>query len=180
MIFANYDPQSYTKMCRNFFVKPGNFFFSEIWKMTEFHFWAMLKQPHVRASRASPAQSHRVWGWFIPKTFQGEHFLFSGELIWSICFWVICPWNKFEEKAQCEAVLYYTNLHDKDFFTSKMPLGYLIKLTPVWILSSWTAVHLNKYKTVPCFCQLSQNLTTDCVLISVFYLFLPGSIKKQF
>ena len=43
-----------------------------------------------------------VWGWFIPKTFQGEHFLFSGELIWSICFWVICPWNKFEERWQCE------------------------------------------------------------------------------
>ena len=95
-------------------------------------------------------------------------------------FWVICPWNKFEEKAQCEAVLYYTNLHDKDFFTSKMPLRYLIKLTPVRILSSWTAVHLNKYKTVPCFCQLSQNVTTDCVLISVFYLFLPGSIKNSF
>ena len=25
-----------------------------------------------------------VWGWFIPKTFQGLHFLFSGELIWLI------------------------------------------------------------------------------------------------
>ena len=46
-----------------------------------------------------------VWGWFTPKNFQGEHFLFSGELIWLICFWVICPWNKFEEKVQCEYAL---------------------------------------------------------------------------
>ena len=45
------------------------------------------------------------WGWFIPKTFQGLHFLFSGELIWSRDFWVICPWNKFGEKAQCACVM---------------------------------------------------------------------------
>ena len=34
MIFTNYNPQSHPKLCRNFFVKPGNFFSAEIWKMT--------------------------------------------------------------------------------------------------------------------------------------------------
>ena len=48
-------------------------------------------------------KSCRVWGWFVPKTFQGLIFLFSGSLTWWIAFWVICPWNKFEEKAQCTA-----------------------------------------------------------------------------
>ena len=49
-------------------------------------------------------KSRRVWGWFVPKTFQGLHFLFSGSLSWSIYIWAICPWNKFDEKAQCEGV----------------------------------------------------------------------------
>ena len=43
-----------------------------------------------------------VWGWFIPKTFQGLPFLFSGSLSWLMYIWVICPWNKFDEKAQCK------------------------------------------------------------------------------
>ena len=30
------------------------------------------------------------------------------------------------------------------------------------------AVQLNKYETAPNFIQLSQNLTSDCLLISVF------------
>ena len=47
----------------------------------------------------------RVWGWFLPKTFQGLHFLFSGSLSWSIYIWAICPWNKFDEKAQCGTAL---------------------------------------------------------------------------
>ena len=47
-------------------------------------------------------KSYRVWGWFIPKTFQGLHFLFSRSLIWRIAIWTICLWNKFEEKAQCD------------------------------------------------------------------------------
>ena len=44
-------------MRRNYLVKPGNFFLQK-WKITECYFWAnlMLRQPHVRASRASPAQ----------------------------------------------------------------------------------------------------------------------------
>ena len=47
-------------------------------------------------------KSCRVWEWFNPKTFQGLHFLFSGELIWSIDIWVICPWNKFGKKRSVE------------------------------------------------------------------------------
>ena len=57
MIFSNYNLQSCTNMRRNYLVKPGNFFLQK-WKITECYFWAnlMLRQPHVRASRASPAQ----------------------------------------------------------------------------------------------------------------------------
>ena len=59
-------------------------------------------------------KSGRVWGWFVPKTFQGLHFLFSGSLSWWIAIWVICPWNKFEEKKQCE--LEYNSLINRPFF----------------------------------------------------------------
>ena len=46
-----------------------------------------------------------IWGLscskgFISKAFQELHFLFS----WETGFWVICRWNKFEEKAQCVTV----------------------------------------------------------------------------
>ena len=29
-------------------------------------------------------------------------------------------------------------------------------------------IQLNEYETAPCFIQLSQNLTSDCLMISVF------------
>ena len=32
---------------------------------------------------------------------------------------------------------------------------------------------LNEYETAPYFIQLSKNMTSDCLYISVFYLFLP-------
>ena len=54
----------------------------------------------------SPLGFLPLW-WFVPKTFQGLHFLFSGPLRWSIYIWAICPWNKFDEKAQCEFGLHY-------------------------------------------------------------------------
>ena len=41
-------------------------------------------------------------GCFIPKTFQELNFISSGALSLLKCFWVICSWNTFEEKAQCE------------------------------------------------------------------------------
>ena len=52
---------------------------------------------------------HKVWGWFCSTNFQGLNFISSGELSWSICFWVICQWNKFEEKAQCDTYLALTS-----------------------------------------------------------------------
>ena len=48
-------------------------------------------------------KSRRIWGWFVPKTFQGLHFLYFESLSWWIAIWAICPWNKFEEKAKCGA-----------------------------------------------------------------------------
>ena len=71
--------------------------------MTEFHFWAdvMLIQPRIYASRASPAQKFR--GLFIPKTFQGPHFLFSGELIWLIE--LFARETNLEKKVQCGSAL---------------------------------------------------------------------------
>ena len=46
-------------------------------------------------------KNRRFWGWFVPKNFQWLHFLFSGSVIWWTAFWVICPWNEFEETEQC-------------------------------------------------------------------------------
>ena len=40
-------------------------------------------------------------GWCNDET-ASHPFLFSGGLIWSMYFWTIWPWNKFEEKVQCE------------------------------------------------------------------------------
>ena len=35
--------------------------------------------------------------------------MFSVSLSWWIDIWVICPWNKFEEKAQCESTIVVLN-----------------------------------------------------------------------
>ena len=43
----------------------------------------------------------------------------------------------------------------------------------VCCLKTIHCIQLNQYETVSYFIQLSQNLTSDCLLISVFYLFLP-------
>ena len=47
-------------------------------------------------------KNRRFWGWFVPKKIQWLHFLFSVSVIWWTAFWVICPWNEFEETEQCE------------------------------------------------------------------------------
>ena len=49
-------------------------------------------------------KSHRFLEYFLQSSFQGLHFLFFGSRCWRIAIWTICPWNKFEEKAQCEYV----------------------------------------------------------------------------
>jgi hypothetical protein len=99
--FCKLQPPKLYKNVQKPFCQAGKLFSAEIWKMAECHFWAnvMLRQSRLRASRASPAQKSQV-----PKTVQGLHFLFSGPLRWSIYIWAICPWNKFDEKAQCVPV----------------------------------------------------------------------------
>ena len=54
--------------CRRFLLSSR-----KIWKMTKFHFWAglMLRQPRVRASRASPAQKCRCLRVNYSKLFMG-------------------------------------------------------------------------------------------------------------
>ena len=69
--------------CRRFLSSSWESFSVWFWKMAKFHFWAnvMLRQPHIQASRASPAQKLQgVEDCSIPKTFQGLHFLFSRDL----------------------------------------------------------------------------------------------------
>ena len=85
----------------------GEKIFRQARKLTEFYFWAnvMLRQSHVWASRVTPAQKSQGLRVFFSKTFQGLHFLFSGSLIWSIYIWAICPWNKFDDKGQCDCVI---------------------------------------------------------------------------
>ena len=58
MIFANYNPQSYTKMLETFLSSRETFFLQKFEKLQHVLFWAdvMLRQPRIRASRASPAQ----------------------------------------------------------------------------------------------------------------------------
>ena len=114
-------------------------FSAEILKMAECHFWSdvMLRQSHVRASRASPAQKLQGLRVVCSKTFSGLHFLFSGYLSCWTAFWVICPWNEFEEKEQCATVFYNFLL---------LPL-LLILHSSTWLLlfksETWLAkVHL--------------------------------------
>ena len=65
-------------------------------------------------------KSCRVWGWFLPNTFQGLHFLFSGSLSWRIAIWTICPWNKFKEKAQCDlAMVIWIVSIEKTFYLTR-------------------------------------------------------------
>ena len=114
MILENYNPQSCIKICiekivQQPFCKAWKLFSAEIWKMLECHFWAyvMLRQSRLWASRASPAQASKSRGlrMVLSKNFSRATFLFSGSLSWSIYIWAIYPWNKFDEKAQCDVQL---------------------------------------------------------------------------
>ncbi len=104
MIFANYNPQNCIKMCRSLFVKPGTFCLQKFEKCRNVNFVQMYCWNSLASRLLGPLllKSGRVWGWFVPKTFQGIHFLFSGPLKWSIDIGAMCLWNKFDEKAQCE------------------------------------------------------------------------------
>ena len=68
-------------MEKNPYVKPGNFFLQKFGKLTEFHFWAnvMLRQLHVGASRASPAQKSQGLRVIYSKNFsRATFFVFWG------------------------------------------------------------------------------------------------------
>ena len=78
----------------DFFCQARKFFLAEISKMIKCHFWGnvMLRQPHDRASRAYLTQKLQALKVvLIQKLFKAYIFLFFGELVWSIYFWVICP-----------------------------------------------------------------------------------------
>ena len=91
---------------KNYFCQAGKLFSARIWKMTH----VMLRQPHVWASSASPTQKLLGLRVVYSKSFSRATFLCPGELMWWIDIWVICQWNKFGEKVQCEysACLIYT------------------------------------------------------------------------
>ena len=99
--FATY-PQNYTKKCRSFFVKPRNFFLQKFEKCQNVIFgpmycWdsLMFRPLGLLLIKSSGFEG----GLFI--NFSRAPFLFSCPLRGSICIWDICPWNKFDEKAQC-------------------------------------------------------------------------------
>ena len=133
------------------FCKAGKLFSVESWKMTECHFWAniMLRKPNVRAARVSPAQKLEglrvVWS----KNFSRATFLFSGEFIWSIDIWVICPWNKFEEKAQCEPRLeLWLVKHMENWCSGEQEK---LKLSCLKLHNTISTIHLSTWKI----CRLS-------------------------
>ena len=73
MFVSNYNPQNYTKATKPFSAESCN--------MTECHFWTnlMLRQPHVRVSRVSPAQELQGLRVLYSKNFSRTNFfLFSG------------------------------------------------------------------------------------------------------
>jgi len=77
-------------------------------------------------------KSSGVWGWFIYHLFKGYIFILC-PLRWSICIWAICPWNKFDEKAQCEVkcanLPNESNLKRNNFCTIKILLIMNLLLT---------------------------------------------------
>ena len=108
--------------------------------MTECHFWAdsMLRQRRVRAS---PAQKFECGS----SSFQVLHFfLFSCPLRLSIYIWAICPWNKFDEKEQCEIILvckivFSASLFQEWVTTFKAKVKPNLLLKPLWKFSrTWT------------------------------------------
>ena len=109
--FFKLKPPELYRNVQELFCEVKKLFFAEVWKMPECHFWAdvMLRQPHVRASRASPAQKWPGLRVVYSKTFM-LHFLFSGPLRLSIYIWAICQWNKFDGKTQCETEIKCSSL----------------------------------------------------------------------
>ena len=83
------------------FIKPGNFFLQKFEKCRNFIFGPMWCWDSLASGLPGPIllKSCWVWGWVVPKTFQGLHFVFPGSLSCWIDIWAIRQWNKFEEKS---------------------------------------------------------------------------------
>ena len=86
-----------------------------------------------------------VWGWFIPKTFQGLHFLFSGSLSWLMYIWAKCPWNKFDEKAQCEHELNFRFVY-KTLPILKTPIKTKHDFIETWFTVCGFGVKVNDFR----------------------------------
>ena len=87
-------------------IKPGTFFLQKFEKC-----WNVIFGPvecwdsRLQDSRASPAQKSRGLKVVYSKNFSRATFFFSGSLSWLMYIWDIYPWNKFDEKAQCEILI---------------------------------------------------------------------------
>ena len=72
MIFANYNPQSWIKMCLSLFEKLGNFFLQKFEKWQNIIFEPMYcwDSPMSRLLEPLLLKNRRYRGWFVPKKYQ--------------------------------------------------------------------------------------------------------------
>ena len=116
LIFFGATRKVHSMSAGDLFCQDRKLFSEEIWKMTKCHFWTdVMLRRLIREFRASQKMlGLRVV--FLPNFFQVLYFISPVELIWLIGFWVICPWNKFEEKAQCGTVGMRDSVDSKFWF----------------------------------------------------------------
>ena len=103
----------------DFFSQAGKLFSADIWKMTKCHFWAnvMLRQPHLRASRASPAQKSQGLRVVCSKNFSRATFF---------VFWV-------------------TQLEDK--YVNNLPVKQIWRKSAVWYCAARNLYVKRRFKT---------------------------------
>ena len=121
---------------------------------TECHFWAnvMLRQPRVWTSKSCLAQTSQGLRVVYSKNFsRTTFFLFSGSLGLRINIWTICPWNKFEEEAQCEFEL---KIQKQDIWLWQILQQYFCSFG----LHSkvWYEVSIRRLPFKPQFCELEM------------------------
>ena len=137
MIFANYNPQSCTKMLETFLTSRETFFYRNL-KNYSMSFWAdvMLRQPRIQASSASPTQkSGGLRVVLFQKLFLGYIFCFQGDLFGRCIFEQYAHETNLKKKRSVylckiglnpEAVKKYSFLlsskviNSKTFMTSKL------------------------------------------------------------
>ena len=101
--FCKLQPLKLYKIVQEPFCQAWKLFFCRNLKNVRMSFWVdvMLRQSRLRASRASPAQKLQDLRVVLSKNFSRATFFVLGSLVRWTVFWVICPWNEFEEKEQC-------------------------------------------------------------------------------